>query len=255
MKMGCFRYLFALPFVPSFSPHRTRGGTGRPARDRKGGVLRLTIAGAAGLYVLATTAIAGAAPIATVDQQNLLWTGLPGVGTNHSFGQSFVPTLTGIDAIEFDLRIVSGAPVAGVVHLRDGVIGADGLAGPILATSAPVVISGSTPLTYQFVFSSTVALTPGQSYVGHFVAPTNTSVMGFRAHDFNSNPTDVYPAGQFVWSGFPVAGQDRFDMVFTEGLIPEPVSAGLTLVGVVTVVAAQRRARRRRSAERVEGLL
>jgi hypothetical protein len=195
--------------------------------------------------------IAIGAPFQAIDQSNYSATGIPGTGippNDDSIGQSFVPSLSGVDAVELDLRIYTlagtGEDVVARINLRDGVAGADGLGGNIIGSSVVQTISGFLVATYHFDFPFTVSLTPGNTYVAHLERVSGTGIIGFLAHDRLSDPTDPYVNGQIYMEGFPI--QNRFDAVFATGLhVPEPSSWLMFVVGLIAVGFARLRFRRR----------
>jgi len=99
----------------------------------------------AGLALLLNIAVeAYADPITFIDQQNL--GAVTGTNGGVVFGQSFTPTLSGIDAIEF---LMAGDNDVVVVQILDGVVGFDGLGGTVIATSNAVVVT--TPGFHQTI--------------------------------------------------------------------------------------------------------
>jgi len=181
------------------------------------------------LLGLATSA--PAAPIAVVDQQNVMEDSAFFTAQN-TIGQSFVPSLAGIDSIEFALGPYSSSELTVYVNLRDGVSGANGLGGPILGTSNSLVIPASADVaTRHFDFPSTIALTPGNVYAAELVGTT-----GFSG---TFSDGDRYPLGQSL--AFLTSAQD---LIFTEGLhVPEPASAILAAAGFfsLSLIARGRR--------------
>jgi hypothetical protein len=188
------------------------------------------------LSVPIALALAGAAysaPLGMVDQQNRPADGRFFAGQNN-MGQSFVPTLPAIDAIEFDLGSLSGGISTTYINLRDGVVGADGLQGPILGTTNSITLFDDSPiLTRHFDFPSRIALIPGQTYVAELVG-TNGAAGGLTFDD-------KYPQGEGLKAFSP-----GWDMVFAEGLhVPEPTTALLAAAGLAGLVAfARQRVRR-----------
>ena len=96
-----------------------------------------------------------AAPLGVIDQQNTIATNRFFSGQN-IIGQSFVPTLPGIDAIEFNLGSNTfGSSI--YINVRDGLAGPDGLSGPILGTSNTLVLESDAPIqTRQTTWIGTV---------------------------------------------------------------------------------------------------
>src|SRR5258707_9621588 len=91
---------------------------------------------------------ASAAPITVIDQQNLA----PEMGSQGGviFGQSFIPTLPRVDAFEVVMGDFGATVVAQILN---GVLGFDGLAGPVIGTSDPAVTqapSGRSNVHFDF---------------------------------------------------------------------------------------------------------
>jgi hypothetical protein len=175
-------------------------------------------------------------PIPIVDQQNLA----PISGTNGGvlFGQSFIPTLPKIDVIEFLMADAGGTDV---VKILDGVVGFDGLGGPVIGTSDPVYVH--TPgfhETIQFPFLPGVMLVPGQTYVALLSRQDGSGVEGVSFSD------NLYPGGQFLEQGFSLNSFSR-DMIFSEGVTPEPVTIGLIALGLAVLITLKRVLVRRES--------
>lgn len=182
-----------------------------------------SIAGLVLLFTLAPGAQAG--PITIIDQQNPG----PAAGTSGgiNFGQSFTPTLPGIDAIEI---LMAGDNDTVAVQILDGVAGFDGLGGPVIATSNPVVVN--IPPGHQIIhfdFPGTVNLIPGQTYVARLFTPGGIDGVSLTLNN-------EYSRGQFLSEGFAIGFfPTTYDMIFTEGLhtpVPEPATLVLFSLGV-----------------------
>jgi hypothetical protein len=187
---------------------------------------------------LATLALvlggAGAA-YATVDQQNTVATGYLGPST--SPGQSFTPTLTGIDFATFSLA-TEGPSSSLQVNLYNG----DGFGGALLASTPTQNITNTNafqPVTFDF--SSTVALTPGNVYTLQIDVVSGADIFELEG---SGNP---YPGG-FEYDSAGVQQTD-YDLVFSEGVnvaaTPEPSAIAFLLTGGVGAGIAFRRKRRR----------
>ncbi|MCO6441783.1 MAG: hypothetical protein J5I81_11985 [Nitrococcus mobilis] len=194
---------------------------------------------AVGLMLLLGIATAPyAAPITRVDQQN----GGIVAGTNGgaSFGQSFTPTLPAIDAIEF---LMAGLGQTVVVNILDGLAGADGLGGSVIATSDPVtVFTLSGQQNIHFDFPARVALTPGQIYVAQLFTPGGIEGVSWTAGD-------AYTGGQFLQEGLAPSNLAGQDLIFIEGLthpITAPEPGWLFSLGLLGAGLAARRNRPRR---------
>jgi hypothetical protein len=181
------------------------------------------------LFACGTGAALGGPTALIIDQQN------PGPrnGTNGTWpgivvGQSFLPTLSAIDAIEFDLWDGPGSSAA-MVQLRAGLVGSDGLGGPVIASSGEVTLAANAPEAfYRFEFPSTVALTPGDTYVAVLVATQGNIGLGIVT-------TNPYPGGQYLLGGWSFANI-TYDMVFREGVYTLPVAVpipGAVLLGTL----------------------
>ncbi len=166
---------------------------------------------------------ASAAPITVIDQQNPA----PAMGTQGGvvFGQSFIPTLPSVDAFEVLMGDDSATVVAQILN---GVIGFDGLAGPVIGTSDPVMVSdfGIGHHTIHFDFPLGVAVIPGQTYVAEFFATSGRFAPGIAEVSITTN--DSYNRGLLLEGGFPPGFfSTAYDLIFSEGLttpIPEPSS-------------------------------
>lgn len=176
-----------------------------------------------------------AAPITLIDQQNQ--GSAAGTNGGASFGQSFTPTLAAIDAIEF---LMAGFADTVVVNILDGLVGADGLGGGVIATSDPVAVTTpSGQQTIHFDFSARVALTPGQSYVAQLFTPGGIEGVSWTTGD-------TYGGGQFLQAGFAPNAFGGQDLIFAEGVtrpIPAPESGWLFSLGLVGLALATRRNR------------
>ena len=132
------------------------------------------------------------------------------------FGQSFTPTLDSIDFVE--LRLNDGAtPSTVAINIRSGSI-----TGLLLGTSMPTTLPSFSGGVSDFLFSDSIALTPGTKYYFEPVV-----VSGGYA---TSEVTFIdYTGGDQIYDG----AVQRGDLWFREGVIssvPEPSSEALWLM-------------------------
>ncbi len=130
-----------------------------------------------------------------------------GILTGHAEGQSFIPTLSGVDFVRFYLKKLTGqlpAIVDLVVDLHH-----ETPTSPVLATSAPVRVQGPYTLFVQFIFPSTVPLVPGDTYVFMLRYVGGTAGWGLGATG------DYYPRGQLIGT---LGSPHLYDAWFQEGL-------------------------------------
>jgi hypothetical protein len=169
-------------------------------------------------------AVCHAAPLLMIDQQNTISDARFLSGQNR-LGQSFMPTLSAIDAIEISLGSLSDFSMF-FVNLRDGLAGPTGLDGPILGTSNSIMLPPDAPNEMRhFDFPGRIALTPGVKYVFEVIG--NKGIAG------GLSTGDAYPRGEGLKEFSP-----GFDMIFAEGLhVPEPSSLALFTMALVMVAA------------------
>lgn len=194
--------------------------------------MRLRILGIAGLVLAATAGQVQAAFITTIDQQNLVAN--TSVSSTQVY-QTFVPTLSGIDAAEFNLRTANPS-IIGSAFLRiyDGA----GLGTVLGSSTSQVVANFAVFQAYHFDFISTVALTPGSTYT--------LSIISTQLFSIESSGDNSYASGAMVnANGDGIFGGD-LDFVFTEGLhsspVPEPASLAMwSVMGGIGFMARRRR--------------
>ena len=151
-----------------------------------------------------------------IDQQNTMG-GSVSFGSTGA-GQSFTPSLPGVCFATFSLSTPSVSDT-----LRLDVFDGSGFGGTLLASSALVAVNTGTALQpIEFDFSSTIGLTPGNSYTLHVELTAGTT---YGAEFSSSNP---YTGGVgFASNGVPNPAND---FVFSEGLnvVREPSAFALS---------------------------
>jgi hypothetical protein len=205
---------------------------------------------AALVLVLAVAAGRAEAGLMLVDQQYGTATGneADSVFLNPSIGQSFTPTLTGIDFATFRVTDFGGEPGSYDVEVHAGINGA--LLGTSAPTALPAGFGGSPSFTgasVEFDFASTVALTPGSLYSLIVVRTDSSSNFALLGNFFGEG---TYAGGDAITKGTIQSGDDYF---FSEGIssaaadVPEIVAgsaiSALTLLGCGVAMLRGRRKR------------
>ena len=143
-----------------------------------------------------------------------------------SFGQSFTPTLSAVDAFEF---LLGGSDATIIVNLRQGIVGYDGLGGSIIAQSVPVLVNQYGSNLFHFDFTERIYLTPCDLYVAELKILSGD--LGVRGTQNN-----LYGNGQFLHGGLLPSSFNNTDLVFSEGLTsptPIPATIFLFLTGLI----------------------
>jgi hypothetical protein len=147
------------------------------------------------------------------------------------YGQSFTPTLSGIDFIRLNLNDNNPNNSAGAtlyLNLRS-----NSISGTILATTAPVTLTNAFTGPVSFFLPTTTSLTPSSSYVFEIVAVSGSDPWNAIAGELN------YPGGFVYANGFPAFASDLW---FREGMVvPEPASGILLVAGASLLFLARRR--------------
>jgi hypothetical protein len=146
-------------------------------------------------------------------------------------GQSFTPSLNGIDFIRLlllDANPSNGLGATLYVNLRT-----NSITGPILASTASVALPDSFDGVVNFFFTNTVPLSPGRLYYFEDVVR-----FGDQWRDMNGEYN--YPGGMAFALGVASPGADYW---FREGIVPEPSSVLLLLLGGTASFAVRQRRR------------
>ena len=166
---------------------------------------------------------------------------------NEPVGQSFVPSLSSVGFVQFDL--FDGHPGNGLgatlyVNLRS-----NSITGPLMSSTSPVYMP-ETPSgggVTNFFFSTPAVVTPGNAYFFEVIVQSGDV---WRVNDIGPS----YQNGRAYISG---VAQQFDSLYFREGIIvPEPSAAWIVIVGVFSWFYARRRAVKLRvDGERVCGAL
>ncbi len=161
---------------------------------------------------------AAANAVEIVDQEQTSYDSYIGPG---DVGQSFTPTLNAIDFATFELAVADPSSENVTATLISG----DGFGGSELGTSDKVLVASGSFAQYQFDFTSSISLTPGQVYT----LKLNNAFGDLVALEGDGNP---YAGGvEYDVSG---VAQPSYDLTFTEGAnpqaVPEPQAALMFLV-------------------------
>jgi len=129
-------------------------------------------------------------------------------------GQSFTPTLPGLDTVELwteDFAWDNGYGVDLYVNIREGSI-----YGPILGTSHPLSLPDNFQGVTHFSFPALVSLKPGRAYVMEVVVVDGDNWI-LRSNWSVASPggPDTYPRGNWILNGQEFPGNDLW---FQEGL-------------------------------------
>jgi hypothetical protein len=143
-----------------------------------------------------------------------------------ALGQSFTPSLSAVGFI----RIHVGDANPG--NVRPGTLNmnlrADSITGTILGSATPVTLPAGYIGTVNFLFPAPISVTPGTPY---YFEPIFVS--GGGAWMSKVTAEYRYAGGMAFWDGEAQPGQDFW---FREGIIPEPSTAGLLVVGVGVLI-------------------
>lgn len=188
---------------------------------RKSGIFFAGVLFAAHLIAAGSAA---ASSITFIDQENPgPYETTNGALAPFSFGQSFTPLFSSMNAIEFLL----GGTGTAVVNIRDEVLGLDGFGGNIIAQSSPLSFNFLGSHIFRFDFPIAVSLTPGHTYVAEISLISGD--IGVRHTQGNA-----YGGGQFLHQDFPLDVFSETDLVFAEGImtaVPEPENYAMLILG------------------------
>jgi hypothetical protein len=147
-----------------------------------------------------------------------------------SYAQSFTPSLGSLDFVR--LKLNDNTPSFGIGATLHVNVRSTSFNGPVLASSLSVVFpNGYTGVT-NFLFPSSVPLSPGTVYYLEPIIESGDQ-WNTAADEYN------YPGGMVFANGVAASGSD---MWFREGIIvPEPSSGMIALFGVCSVIYARRR--------------
>ena len=135
------------------------------------------------------------------------------------WGQSFTPILSAIDFIR--LKLSDNATNNGLGAVLRVNLRTDSVGGPILATTDPLALADGFAGTADFFFSASGPLT---SNVFYYFEPIVVSGDLWKIDSGEYN----YPGGSAWVNGLPGPGSDVW---FREGIVPEPSSVWLALIG------------------------
>jgi hypothetical protein len=139
--------------------------------------------------------------------------------TASPYGQSFTPSMNGVDFIR--LLLLDGNRTNGVGATLSINLRTNSITGPILASTASVALPDSFDDVVNFFFTNTVTLSPGAVY---YFEPVERFGDQWKAMDGEYN----YPGGTLFALG---QAHTAADLWFREGLVPEPSSVQVLLVG------------------------
>jgi hypothetical protein len=163
------------------------------------------------------------------DQESSTDENYPFVGSRIQFygtvGQSFTPSLTAVGFVRLkvgDLTLGNSLGATLLVNLRSNAIN-----GPILGTTAPVVLSDSFRGSADFLFASAISVIPNATYFFETVVQSGDN---WGATEIGDN----YPGGIFYGGLQPFSAADLW---FREGIIvPEPSVILLAIIGAVPLL-------------------
>jgi hypothetical protein len=169
------------------------------------------------------------------DQQSVSSDYPGGVGAgfqqDYPIGQSFTPTLDSVGFIR--LAIDGGGQYPGSAATFYVNLMSDSISGTIIGSTETVTIPPIILVPWNFIFSTPVSVTPGQTYYFQVVEQSGDDTWGIIG-----DPDYRYPGGTLFFNGVAVPCSDLW---FREGIVvPEPSSALLLLAGVGALAVFRR---------------
>ena len=144
-----------------------------------------------------------------------------GIRAGQPFGQSFTPVLSSVGFIRLYLSDDAFNSLGATVFVN---LRTNSITGPILASSAPVVVPDHFIGPADFLFSTPVQVTPEVTY---YFQPVIQSGDNFSVYAYN---TFNYSRGMEFYQG---AANPGFDLWFREGIvIPEPGTSAVLGLGL-----------------------
>ncbi|MGH7950377.1 MAG: PEP-CTERM sorting domain-containing protein [Limisphaerales bacterium] len=148
---------------------------------------------------------------------------------NQPIGQSFTPTLSSVGFIGVNMRDENPGNSLGATVYLD--LWSSSIGGTFLGSTDPISMPdgyGSygydprTGVTY-FFFSTPISVTPGVTYYFQPMVESGGDIWGISGYHF------FYAGGEIFVKG---TDDPNFDLWFREGVVPEPSSAALILIGM-----------------------
>lgn len=148
------------------------------------------------------------------------------------FGQSFTPGLSAIDYIRLNLNdAFPGNGLGATIYMT---LHSDSMFGPVLGSTTPVFLENGSAAITTFLFPTTIALIPGVPYFFEVLVQSPSDTWNIIIGGYN------YPGGSLVFGGVPAVGSGS-DLWFQTGIIPEPSSVLLFLMGGGALFYARRK--------------
>jgi hypothetical protein len=151
------------------------------------------------------------------------------------WGQSFTPMRSGIDFIRLELADSNPLDGSGATMYLN--LHSDSITGAIIGTTQPVTMPNGFAGHPNLFFPATVPLTPGVQYYFEAIVDLSSGPFSTTVSSF------YYPGGSYIAGGSPAL---QSDLWFREGIVPEPSSLSLALIGGATLVGAKLRTEGRR---------